>query len=235
MMPTFHLDEINFEGPLTLILQLIARDRVEIRDVKISRILEQYVEYLDQMQKLDLEIAGEFVAMAAHLTYLKARALLEEEQNISEIELLLSSLEALKNREGYGFYRDAAPILAKKISFLNFTKPPEFNERNTSQRDTIDAADIYHAYVNLNNYEPLTQAAERVKNAMPAPMTYEVAAKAEEIMRFASKNHKFRIEDIFKACKSKTEIIAAFLAILELIREGNLRYEDGIITKENQN
>jgi segregation and condensation protein A len=54
MIPTFHLEDINFEGPLTLILQLLSRDRIEIRDIKISQILAQYLSYLDDMQQLDL-------------------------------------------------------------------------------------------------------------------------------------------------------------------------------------
>ena len=67
-------DELeNFEGPLSLILLLLSKNKIEIRDISISDILEQYLDYLDQMQNMDLEIASEFVQMAAHLLYIKTR------------------------------------------------------------------------------------------------------------------------------------------------------------------
>ena len=79
-------DMIDFEGPLTLILQLLSRDKIEIRDISISLILEQYLAYLDEMAELDLDIASEFVAMASHLTYIKTKMLLTGNDEISELD-----------------------------------------------------------------------------------------------------------------------------------------------------
>ena len=81
---TYHLEGIlktkddiqDFEGPLTLILMLLQKNKIEIRDIVISDILDQYTDYLNQMEKMDLEIASEFVQMAAHLLYIKTRTLL---------------------------------------------------------------------------------------------------------------------------------------------------------------
>ena len=86
--PTYFLEGIihdksemaDFEGPLSLILLLLSKNKIEIRDIKISEILDQYLEYLNAMEKLDLEIASEFVQMASYLLYIKTRMLLTEEK-----------------------------------------------------------------------------------------------------------------------------------------------------------
>ena len=100
---TYHLEGIlktkddiqDFEGPLTLILMLLQKNKIEIRDIVISDILDQYTEYLNQMEKMDLEIASEFVQMAAYLLYIKTKMLLTEEKEVTELELLIQSLEQM--------------------------------------------------------------------------------------------------------------------------------------------
>ncbi len=100
-------DELeNFEGPLSLILLLLSKNKIEIRDISISDILEQYLDYLEQMQSMDLEIASEFVQMAAHLLYIKTRTLLSTEEEVSELEVLISSLEQLKCRDIFASEED---------------------------------------------------------------------------------------------------------------------------------
>ena len=94
--PTYFLEGIihdksemaDFEGPLSLILLLLSKNKIEIRDIKISEILDQYLEYLNAMEKLDLEIASEFVQMASYLLYIKTRMLLTEEKEVTELEQL---------------------------------------------------------------------------------------------------------------------------------------------------
>ena len=99
--PSFFLEGVvreknelsDFEGPLSLILMLLSKNKIEIRDIKISDILDQYLEYLEKMQSMDLEVASEFVQMASHLLYIKTRTLLAGDEEVSELELLMSSLE----------------------------------------------------------------------------------------------------------------------------------------------
>ena len=76
-------EQENFEGPLNLILQLLSKNKIEIRDIQIALILDQYLEYLDKMEQMDLDIASEFVTMAAHLVYIKTRMLLDSEDEIA--------------------------------------------------------------------------------------------------------------------------------------------------------
>ena len=117
--PSFYLEGVvreknelqDFEGPLSLILMLLSKNKIEIRDIKISEILDQYLEYLDQMQKLDLEIASEFVQMASHLLYIKTKTLLTQEEEVSELEVLIASLEQLKSRDTLSAVKQVIPQL----------------------------------------------------------------------------------------------------------------------------
>ena len=97
--PSFRLEGIvrekdslqNFEGPLSLILMLLQKNKIEIRDLRVSDILDQYLEYLNRMQSLDLEIASEFVQMASHLLYIKTKSVLSKDDENPELEFLITS------------------------------------------------------------------------------------------------------------------------------------------------
>ena len=93
----------DFEGPLDLILFLLSKNKIEIQDIPIALILEQYLEYLEVRKQMDLEVASEFITMAAHLMYIKTRMLLslEDEEAQSEMEALIQSLEERKRGETY--------------------------------------------------------------------------------------------------------------------------------------
>ena len=104
----------DFEGPLSLILLLLSKNKIEIRDIKISDILDQYLEYLNAMEKLDLEIASEFVQMASYLLYIKTRMLLTEEKEVTELEQLIASLEQLKCKDTYAAVKTVTPMLRRR-------------------------------------------------------------------------------------------------------------------------
>ena len=110
---TFHLDGVvkskaedmgDFDGPLDLILHLLSKNKVEIKDIQISSLVDQYMAWMEMREQLNLEVASEFVTMAAHLIYIKSRMLLsiEDEEAMSELELLIASLEERQRSENYG-------------------------------------------------------------------------------------------------------------------------------------
>ncbi len=133
--PTYFLEGIihdksemaDFEGPLSLILLLLSKNKIEIRDIKISEILDQYLEYLNAMEKLDLEIASEFVQMASYLLYIKTRMLLTEEKEVTELEQLIASLEQLKCKDTYAAVKSVTPMLdaAAQTGLHYLSRPPE--------------------------------------------------------------------------------------------------------------
>ena len=111
--PRYHLEGIvhtraetpeDFDGPLDVIFLLLSKNKIEIQDVSISAILEQYLVYLDEMKRMDVEIASEFTAMASHLMLIKTKMLLsaaEQEEAMSEMELLIQSLEQRQRKQAY--------------------------------------------------------------------------------------------------------------------------------------
>ena len=119
----------DFEGPLDLILFLLSKNKIEIQDIPIALILDQYLAYLEQRQRMDLEVASEFVTMAAHLMYIKTRMLLsiEDEEAQSEMDKLVESLQKRQRQDAYQQIQKAAKQLAvrNELGLGLFTKGPE--------------------------------------------------------------------------------------------------------------
>ena len=118
--PVFKLEKVvraksqeemqDFEGPLDLILFLLGKNKMEIQDISIALICDQYLQWLEARKKMDLEVASEFIAMASHLIYLKTRMLLsiEDEEVKGEMDALIQSLEERRRSESYGVVKAAA-------------------------------------------------------------------------------------------------------------------------------
>ncbi len=118
--PIYHLERVvkvktedleDFVGPLDLILHLLNKNKMEIKDIQISLILDQYLQWMSQRKELDLEVASEFVTMASHLVYIKTRMLLSihDEEALSEMEQLIATLEAHQRNENYLKIREVVP------------------------------------------------------------------------------------------------------------------------------
>jgi segregation and condensation protein A len=234
--PTFRLEGVikskesleDFEGPLVLILQLISKNKIEIKDIKISDILDQYLEYLDRMKKMDLEIASEFIAMASHLTYIKARTLLAgQDEEVSELEELISSLEELKRRESYERLKKAFEFFGQRAEkgFLTFVKMPEAMPENGQYRYSHEARELRDTLLMLlgREREPAATAEDIV---LPARLIYPVGVKSEEIMMKLRERGRLDIYKLFRSCRERTELVATFMAVLELCKSGNLLLED---------
>ena len=158
--PTYFLEGVihdksemaDFEGPLSLILLLLSKNKIEIRDIKISDILDQYLEYLNAMEKLDLEIASEFVQMASYLLYIKTRMLLTEEKEVTELEQLIASLEQLKCKDMYAAVKTVTPMLeaAAQTGLHYLSRPPEPLPKAAGEyRYRIEEADLLRALLSV--------------------------------------------------------------------------------------
>ncbi|MDR0858633.1 MAG: segregation/condensation protein A [Oscillospiraceae bacterium] len=228
-MPTFTLSDIDFTGPLTLILTLISRSKVEIRDVKISSILEQYLAYLEEMQTLNLEIAGEFIAMAAHLTYLKAKALHSEDNDSSEIEMLISSLEALKLKEDYGTIREVGAKFGELLRFDTFTRSPEPMPTTPEYRYSIDRYELFAALRRTEiprgdifyGDDDVYDAMDSILEAMPSEIEYTIEDKLDSVRNLFVETPEILMTELLFTT-SRSELIATFLAILDLVKYGEL-------------
>ena len=213
----------DFEGPLDLILFLLGKNKMEIQDISISLICDQYIGWLEHRQKMDLEVASEFVAMASHLVYLKTRMLLsiEDEEAQSEMDALIQSLEERRRNENYIRVKAVTQRLGDMSEFGRniITRNPEPVKRGKIFEYDQEKADLVLAMAEIRN---------RAERALPPPKTafqeivhhepYPVESKAREILRRLKEGGITRFRLLFQGNKSRSEVVATFLAGLERCR-----------------
>lgn len=230
--PTFHMEGIiktkddmqDFEGPLTLLLHLLSKNKIEIEDIKISLILSQYMEYLEEMKGMDLEIASEFIQMASHLIYIKTKTLLTGDEEIPEMELLISSMEDLKRRDIYSQIKGVTETLMEmSLRGKSLTvKPPEYFAPDRQYKYSHNVSELLDALGGL--FAKKTEAEEPSEFVMPRRIIYPVTDKAEEIISRLRASGEVRIIALMLESKSRSEVVATFIAILELCKTGSIRF-----------
>lgn len=231
--PNFYLEGIvkerdelkDFEGPLSLILMLLQKNKIEIRDIVISDILDQYLEYLNQMQKLDLEVTSEFVRMASYLVYIKTKMLLTEEEEVSELEALIESLEQLKARDTLLAVKEIAPGLGKEyqIGTLIFSKGPEPLPTSAFEyRRKHKPVELLRALLNVfSSSEEKLPDFVSIQNAMPRKTPFSIRIKTKQIL-MRLRLHNLSLDALYGDCTSHSEVVATFLAVLELCSMGTI-------------
>ena len=247
--PKYHLEGIvrtrseemeDFEGPLDVIFLLLSKNKIEIADVSITAILEQYLAYLDEMKRLDMEIASEFITMASHLMLIKTKMLLsaaEQAEAESELDLLRQSLADRQRKEALEQIRIAVSQLEPRneIGRCLFTKDPEPLRKDRTYQYQHDTIDLLRALENIT---------ERSNAQLPPPTNnfmgivgkepYPVTRKAGEVLRQLLLRGVERLKNLFMGNKSRSEVVATFLAILELCKTGSAKLEDDL-SGENPN
>ena len=247
--PQYHLEGIvrtrseimeDFQGPLDVIFLLLSKNKIEIQDVSITAILEQYLAYLDEMKRLDMEIASEFITMASHLMLIKTKMLLSEaerQEAQSELDVLRQSLIERQRAEAIEQIRVAVGYLEPRneIGRSLFTKQPEPLRRDQAYRYKHVPEDLSHA---------LDEISERSSRRLPPPTVnfkgivgkepYPVTKKAGQILRTLIMRGVERLKNLFRGNRSRSEIVATFLAVLELCKTGSASLEDDI-SGENPN
>ena len=213
----------DFEGPLDLILFLLSKNKMEIQDISISLICTQYLAWLEARQNMDLEVASEFVTMASQLVYIKTRMLLsiEDEEAKNEMDALIQSLEERKRNENYVRVKMLAERLAPRGEFGRniMTRDPEPVERGKIYEYSHERADLVLAMAEIRS---------RAERTLPPPRAafqeivqhepYPVESKAKDILRRLKEQGITRFLLLFKGSRSRSEVVATFLAVLELCR-----------------
>ena len=214
-----------FEGPLDLLLYLIKKDEVDIYDISLERITAQYLEFMDAFKVLDLELAGEFVVMAANLIYLKSRALLpvsvqppdeDAEEEDPRWDLIRQLVE-------YKKFKDAAAKLSQReLEQSNlFARMAESTEAAAPERPLGDVSvfDLINAFNNI--LKRIATKGEDLKEIFEE--NYTVSDKIDLIMKLTSSGVPLKFTELFANAASRTEIVVTFLALLELVRVKQLK------------
>ena len=231
--PSYHLEAVvksrdereDFTGPLDLILMLLSKNKIEIRDIQISSLLDQYLAYLEKMKEMDLEIASEFVQMASHLTYIKTRMLLvSDPEEVSELEVLVNALEQLQHRDMLNAVKEVAPQLGERAraGFRLHVKDAELQlgqryEYHSSGDELLRAL----AAMLLRSGAP-THEEPALLRAIPQPITYGIREKSEEIILLLDQRRSMPLRELYALCRSRSELVAAFISVLELCSDGEI-------------
>ena len=214
----------DFEGPLDLILFLLSKNKIEIQDIPIALILDQYLEYLEQRKQMDLEVASEFITMAAHLMYIKTRMLLslEDEEAQSEMEALIQSLEERKNGETYSRIKQLTERMGELSEFGRniMVRDPEPIQRGKIFEYHHEPGDLVIAMQEVTDRRGQLEAPANLKafDEIVKREPYPVERKAREIFEHLKHNGITRFLLLFRGSKSRSEIVATFMAVLELCR-----------------
>lgn len=209
-----------FEGPLDLLLYLIQKEEVDIYDIPIAKVTDQYLEYMELMQLLDLNIAGEFLVMAATLMHIKSKLLLPPDENENPAEAEEDPrAELVKRLLEYKKFKEAAAELSQREStqkhFFSRVGPGiKIDDIPPSKDDFFEASlfDLITAFTKVLKDVPKEAFYQVVKDE------FTVSEKIHDILHLMAERKTMLFVDLFKGAKNKFEVITMFLALLELIK-----------------
>lgn len=224
----------DFEGPMDLLCHLIDKNKMSVCDINISEITDQYMQYLNTMEELNLEIASEFVIMASTLLYLKSKTLLpvvenseSEEEELTEEELLRRIMEYKKYKEisqkFKQMYQDNYSRFFKDAEKIKFDKKELEAEVNSSM--------VVNAYAKIieKNKKRLNRNARNIRK-IAITDKYTVSSKVKEMYKELIKNKKFVFNNLYsqKQC-NKEEVVTAFTGLLEMSRRSKVQTSQSIL------
>ena len=214
----------NFEGPLDLLCHLIEKNKMNIYDINLSEITDQYVDYLKEQEKMNLEIASEFLVMATTLLYLKSKNLLpkqeEDEEEITEDELIRRIIE-------YKKFKEISKILKQNyLEYQNryFKQPEEIKLPKQKIEKDYDKNVIPDIYKNVieKNASKINQNAKNIEK-IAITDNYTVASKVRQMFKVLIKQKQFIFNKLFSIKKhNKQEVVTAFSGLLELSRRSKV-------------
>lgn len=224
------IEEINikindFEGPLDLLLHLVNKYQMDVFQVPLVPVIEQYLAYLHTMQTLELEVAGEYMVMASQLMLIKSRRLLpvikeEFEEDTAQLEFeLLSQIDEYRKYKRLS--QDLAELHDERSQFYSKTKTEIISEDTTliKDRSTIDLFLAFNKVLELHKQKIQDQ------NTTIEAEQYTIADKMVELSQKFTENKLCKFTQLFSDNASKSELVTTFLAVLELIKNHQIRFE----------
>lgn len=220
----YNLKLENFEGPLDLLCHLIDKNKMDIYDINLSEITDQYIEYINNMEEMNLEVTSEFLVMASTLLYIKSKNLLpnqvEDEKELTEEELLHRIIEYKKYKEITARFRE----MYTKGGMTFFKAPEQIELPKQKLEVEYNKEKISDAYAEILEKSALrlNQNAKNIEK-IAITETYTVGEKVKDMFRALLHHKKFVFNNLFsnKKC-SKPEIVTAFTGLLELSRRSKV-------------
>ena len=213
----------EIEGPLDLILTLIAKHKLNIYDIEISRLVEQYVAHIQEMQQADLEVGSEFIEMAARLVYIKTVELLPKHEKAEDPKQELTG-QLLE----YQACRQAALLLGARCQLGEvFTRLPQLLERDQTYRLQHSSQLLAESYLLAlgRGQKALPPTAEAFTPIVAARFV-SVASRIVHLLGELYKKSRTTLNRLFSQPAQRSERVATFLALLELMKEKRVRVEE---------
>lgn len=224
-----------YEGPLDLLLSLIAKHKMDIKDIKISLIFEQYMAYVEAMQRMDMEIAGEFITMASELMLIKSKMLLPKQEKDPREELVRVLMEYKSAKEAANWLSGREKDFAGR-----FEKDTDEIKPDKAILDPMDVHVLSKALERM-----LLRMGERREEKEESPIEkihpiikkqiVPVSVKIVSVLRFMHRRGTAHFEELFEGARSRSEIIAVFYATLELLKAGRLSLMKAVGDMTNSN
>lgn len=214
----------NFSGPLDLLLHLIKTNEMDIYDISMVKITEQYLGIIEQMKQLDLDIAGEFLLMAATLIHIKSRLLLPLSDEVDEDEGEDPRAELVRRLLEYQRYKDVAesfsqmPLLNRDIFASHFVST-EFVDVDAEEEHVVGVYQLAEAFHRLLNNAPVETFHEVVREQL------SVADHVQIVLERLSVDQRLAFKDIFPQRPTRLEMVVTFLATLELVKMRMVKIE----------
>lgn len=203
-----------FEGPLDLLLHLVNKNKLDIKNIKISILLDQYVQHINRMEELGVYVESEFLNMVSRLIYIKTVSLLpksEEEKTLKE-ELSAELIEHQK-------LKDMSKVISNNISFNSFVRQPIKISTEYQFNNKININKFINCYINLYKRANLKFSKNNENlNIITSRKIVPVYSRAISILRKLKKLGSFKYSTLFTKAMSKSSLIATFLAVLELVK-----------------
>lgn len=218
-----------FEGPLDLLIHLISKNKVSLYDIPISEITEQYIDYLAEMEHFDIEVSSEFLVMAAHLLYIKSKMLLPKYEETTDdddprIELTQRLIEYKQFKQASLYFREREFAGSRTFyKFREYIQPLLIDE--SLSKVTLSHLGIAMSEIaeRISYRRPISGS--RFKNIAGREII-SVFSKVKSILLRLKSLNKINLADVFKGMKTKSEAVASFLAVLELIRLNRIKLAD---------
>lgn len=211
----------KFEGPLDLLLFLIRKNKLNICDISISELVDQYLEQINVMQENNMEITSEFLDMAARLVYMKTVSLLPKPEESEKLKSELTG-ELLEYQE----CRRIAGIIGRNLSFDSFPRAAQKIEFGTAYCGHNTPQEIHDAYVSaVGRGKRLLPPKPEAFSGIVSHKIVSVASRIVHILRRLLKHGKECYEELYSDCRHRSDIVATFLAVLELIKSRRIRLE----------
>lgn len=213
----------GFEGPLDLLLHLVSKFEVDIYNVPLLEVIEQYLDYIHSMQTLELEVAGEYLVMASHLLLIKSRMLLPTIE-VESFEEATPEHDLLAKIEEYRRYKEASEILVEK----HFERA-QFLSRPKEEIMIDETLELINPYEKIDLFIAFNQLLLKQKTSLREKTTideelFSVEDKIASLKESFNQHQKCLFSQLFQENVTKAELVTTFLALLELVKEKYLSF-----------